>query len=163
MSDDVLLRVDGEVDRPADLSLADLSAIDAAHQVADASTLSPNRKGAAVTLEGLLELVGVRPSGVYLTLHASADDFHASVPLAVVRGRGYFVYRLGEEPLPLSDGGPVRFFIPDPDACQTGEVDECANVKFLDHVELTQQRGHDNRPTDEEQHAQLHEKEQERQ
>jgi DMSO/TMAO reductase YedYZ molybdopterin-dependent catalytic subunit len=160
MSNDVLLRVDGEVDRPAELTLADLSAIDAAHQVADAGTLSPSRKGAAVTLEGLLRLVGARPSAKFLTLHASADDFHASVPLEVVRERGYFVYRLGEESLPASDGGPVRFFIPDPEACQAGEVDECANVKFLDHVELSEQRGHDNRPTDEDEHAKLHENEQ---
>lgn len=160
MSSDILLRVDGEVDRPAELSLDDLSAIDAAHQVADAGTLSPNRKGAAVTLDGLLLLVGARPSAKFLTLHASADDFHASVPLEAVRGQGYFVYRLGDEPLPASDGGPVRFFIPDPDACQAGEVDECANVKFLDHVELTEQRGYDNRPTDEDEHARLHEKEQ---
>ena len=159
MNTDILLRVDGEVDQPAELSLDDLSAIDAAHQVADAGTLDPNRKGAAVTLEGLLLLVGARPSAKYLTLHASADDFHASVPLEAVRGKGYFVYRLGEQPLPASDGGPVRFFIPDPDACQAGEVDECANVKFLDRVELTDQRGHDNRPTDEEQHARLHGKE----
>ena len=157
MTDDILLRVDGDVDRPAELSLADLSAIDAAHQVADAGTLSPNRKGAAVTLEGLLLLVGARPAAKFLTLHAAADDFHASVPLEAVRDRGYFVYRLGAQPLPASDGGPVRFFIPDPEACQVGEVDECANVKFLDHVELTEQRGHDNRPTDEEQHAKLHE------
>ncbi|MCH8042766.1 MAG: molybdopterin-dependent oxidoreductase [Planctomycetes bacterium] len=157
MTDDILLRVDGEVDQPAELSLADLSAIDAAYQVADAGTLSPSRRGVAVSLEGLLLLVGVRPSAKFITLHASADDFHASVPLEAVRGQGYFVYRLGEQPLPASDGGPVRFFIPDPDACQVGEVDECANVKFLDHVELTEQRGHDNRPTDEEQHAKLHE------
>ena len=160
MTDDILLRVDGDVDRPAELSLDDLSAIDAAHQVADAGTLSPNRKGAAVSLMGLLELVGARPSAKYLTLHASADDFHASVPLSAVRDQGYFVYRLGEQPLPVSDGGPVRFFIPDPDACQAGEVDECANVKFLEHVELSEQRGHDNRPTDEDEHARLHEKEQ---
>ena len=156
MTDEILLRVDGEVDRPAKLTLADLSAIDAAHQVADAGTLSPNRKGAAVTLEGLLLLVGARLSAKYLTLHASADDFHASVPLEAVRGQGYFVYRLGEQPLPTSDGGPIRFFIPDPEACQAGEVDECANVKFLEEIILTSGKGKDTRPQDEDEHAAIH-------
>ena len=38
------------------------------------------------------------------------------------------------------------------------EIDECANVKYLDHIELTAGKGHDNRPHDEQQHAALHAK-----
>ena len=66
------------------------------------------------------------------------------------------VYRIKEEVLPITAGGPVRFFIWDSAACQSAEVDECANVKFLDHIELTVERGFDNRPEDEEEHARLH-------
>ena len=51
---------------------------------------------------------------------------------------------------------PARFFIPDHAACHTDEVDECANVKFVDHIELTVGKGFDNRPEDDEEHERLH-------
>ena len=41
------------------------------------------------------------------------------------------------------------------------DIDECANVKFLDHIELTAERGFDNRPEDEEEHARLHREQEE--
>ena len=154
-----MLRIDGEVNRPVTLSLADLGAIDARHQVADVSRLDPKRRGQAVTLAGLLAHVGVRPAAAYLTLHSAADDFHASIPLAAVRDSALLIYQLDGAPLPAKAGGPVRFLIPDHAACHTAEIDECANVKFVDHIELSVERGQDNRPQDEEDHARLHERE----
>ncbi|MCA9220433.1 MAG: hypothetical protein KDA71_08910, partial [Planctomycetales bacterium] len=56
------LRIDGEVERPRELTLADLAALDAADQVADVSQYDPKRKGAAVRLSGLLKLVGAKSS-----------------------------------------------------------------------------------------------------
>jgi len=106
----------------------------------------------------LLALVRPRAGVRYLTLHASNDDFHASIPLDSVRDRAILIYRLNGQPLPLSAGGPLRFFIPDFAACHTQEVDECANVKFVDRIELSQERGQDNRPSEEEEHAKLHER-----
>lgn len=156
MSDDVLLRVDGEVERVLELRLADLAAIDAKYQLGDVSQFDPKRRGDAVSLEGVLALAGVKPSGSYLTLHASADDFHASVPLEAVRNGGALIYRLDGEPLPSSKGGPVRFLVRDAAACRSDEVDECANVKFVDRLELTAGRGYDNRPSDDEAHEELH-------
>jgi len=156
MSDSTLLQIDGDVERTLALSFADLAAIDARHQVADVSRLDPKRRGDAVRLAGLLELAGVRPSARYITLHASSDDFHASIPLDAVRDRAILIYRLEQEPLPAKAGGPVRFFIPDFAACHTHEVDECANVKFVDRIELSPTRGRDNRPEEEREHAELH-------
>ena len=161
VADPVILVVNGEVDRPAQLSLDDLAAIEANSQVADVSRLDPKRRGKAVTLAGLLAHVRVRPTAQYLTLHSASDDFHASVPLAAVRERGLLIYALDDGPLPAKAGGPVRFLIPDYAACHTDEVDECANVKFVDHIELTAVRGRDNRPSDEEAHADLHRREEE--
>ncbi len=69
------------------------------------------------------------------------------------------IYALDGEPLPAKAGGPLRFFIPDFAACHSADVDECANVKFVDHIELTAARGRDNRPTDEAEHAELHRRE----
>ena len=156
MSDSTLLKIDGDVERTLALSFDDLAAIDARRQVADVSRLDPKRRGDAVQLSALLEMAGVRPAARYITLHASSDDFHASIPLDAVRDRAIVIYRLDQGPLPLSAGGPVRFFIPDCAACHTHEIDECANVKFVDRIELSAQRGQDNRPAEEREHAELH-------
>jgi len=152
----VVLRIDGEVQRPLALTFADLTAVDSQYQVPDVSQLAPKRSGGAVRLEGLLAQAGIKPTGDYLTLHSSTDDFHASIPLAAVRERAVLIYRLDDGPLPVKAGGPVRFFIPDHAACHVAEVDECANVKFVDRIELTRGRGYDNRPAEEEEHAELH-------
>jgi DMSO/TMAO reductase YedYZ molybdopterin-dependent catalytic subunit len=155
MAADALV-IDGEVERPALVSFADLAALAEAHQVPDVSRLDPKRKGDAVKLAALLERVRPKPSVKYLTLHSSSDDFHASIPLEAVRDRAILIYRLDGRPLPESAGGPVRFFIPDFAACHSGEIDQCANVKFVDRIEFTTSRGIDNRPQDENEHAKLH-------
>ncbi|MCE9603453.1 MAG: molybdopterin-dependent oxidoreductase [Planctomycetia bacterium] len=156
---DARLVIDGEVDAPLRLSFADLAAIDAEFQIVDVGTLDPKRSGDAVRLEGLLQRSGVRPDAAWLTLHASRDDFHASIPLTAIRARAIVIYRLQGEPLPVAAGGPFRFFVPDFAACHSAEVDECANVKFVDRIELSAVRGFDNRPHDADEHAELHHKE----
>ncbi len=153
------LRIDGEVERPAQLSTHDLAALNEADQIADVSRLDPKRHGRAVRLSGLLAHVGARATAKYLTLHATADDFHASIPLEAVRDRAVLIYELDGAPLPAKAGGPLRFLVPDHAACRMDEIDDCANVKFVDHIELTVERGRDNRPTDEEEHADLHRRE----
>lgn len=156
MSDEIILRVEGEVERPAELAFADLEAVDPAMQVEDVSRIVPGRTGDAVRLEGILNLVHPRPSATYLTLHASADDFHASIPLAAIHASALLVYRLDGKPLPVAKGGPLRLLIPDSAACHSEEIDECANVKFVDGIELSAGRGRDNRPETEEEHERLH-------
>jgi DMSO/TMAO reductase YedYZ molybdopterin-dependent catalytic subunit len=155
-----LLTIDGEVESPATLSLEDLAAFDVAQQVLDVSRIDPKRQGDAITLAGLLARVKPKAGAKYLTLHASRDDFHASIPLDAVREKAILIYRLAGEPLPESAGGPVRFYIPDFAACHTSEIDECANVKFVDRIEFSAIPGKDNRPHDAAEHAELHEREQ---
>jgi len=154
-----MLTIGGEVAAPRSLSFADLAAIDAEYQVADVSKLMPGRRGDAVRLSGILKLVQPRERAKYLGLHSSSDDFHASIPLAAVADRALVIYRLDGQPLPVKAGGPVRFFIPDFAACHTEEIDECANVKFVDRIELTADKGVDNRPHDGAEHEALHAKE----
>jgi hypothetical protein len=153
---EVMLKIEGDVGQPRTLTFADLAAIPAEHQVNDVSRIVPGRQGDAVTLKGLLELV--QPSGTakWLGLHSSTDNFHASIPLAAVSERAIVMYRQNGQPLPAQAGGPVRFFIPDFAACHTHEIDECANVKFVDRIELTADKGFDNRPHDGDEHAELH-------
>jgi DMSO/TMAO reductase YedYZ molybdopterin-dependent catalytic subunit len=156
MSDPTILRIDGAVERPLSLTYDDLAAFPESEQVPDVSRYHPERKGDGVTLEALLARCRPRPEADYLTLHAGRDDFHVSIPLAAVRGEGIAVYRLGDGPLPSERGGPIRFLIRDPAACHTDELDDCANVKYLDRIELTVRRGRDTRPADESAHAALH-------
>ena len=153
-----MLRIDGDVEQPRTLALEDLAAIDPAQQVPDVRKLEAKRTGEAVRLSAVLELVKPRASARYLGLHSSTDDFHASIPLDAVAGRALIIYRIDGRPLTLDSGGPLRFFIPNYAECHTAEVDECANVKHVDHIELTREKGFDNRPTDEQEHQELHER-----
>jgi DMSO/TMAO reductase YedYZ molybdopterin-dependent catalytic subunit len=155
-----MLTIAGNVASPRSLSFADLAAMSPEHQVADVSRLMPGRKGDAVKLAGILELVQPNNSAKWLGLHSSSDDFHASIPLDAVADKALVIYRLDGQPLPEKSGGPVRFFIPDFAACHTHEIDECANVKFVDRIEFTAEKGFDNRPHDGNEHAALHAKEQ---
>jgi DMSO/TMAO reductase YedYZ molybdopterin-dependent catalytic subunit len=156
MNDEVALVIDGLVERPLRLTLDDLDALPEPARVADVSRFHPKRRGDGVTLEAILERAGVRPEANYATLHADRDDFHVSVPLEPLRGQGIVVYRLGDGRLGIEDGGPIRFLVRDPTVCHTGELDECANVKYLSRVELTTRRGRDTRPTTEAEHEALH-------
>src|SRR5687767_14409195 len=143
-----MLAIAGDVAHPLTLTFADLAAIGAEHQVADVSRLVPGRKRDAVRLAGILALVRPHASAKWLGLHAARDDFHASIPLDAVVDKALVIYRLDGQPLPEKAGGPVRFFIPDFAACHTHEIDECANVKFVDSIALTAAKGPDNRPHD---------------
>ena len=156
MSDDVILTVDGKVERPLRLTFADLAAFPEPTQVRDVSRFHPTRKGDGVILDVILEKAAVLPSANSLTLHAQRDDFHVSVPLEPLRGQGIVVYRVGPDPLGVEHGGPIRFLIRDPSACHTDQLDECANVKYLSRIELTERRGRDTRPADDKAHEALH-------
>jgi hypothetical protein len=152
----VILQVDGEVESARSFTRHDLAAVDDRFQIADVSQIDPKRKGRAVRLEGVLDVVQPKTSARYLTLHASLDDFHASVPLDMVRETGLFIYEKDNQPLEAAGGGPLRFYIKNFADCHSSEVDECANVKFVDRIELTAEKGHDNRPSDDDEHQQLH-------
>jgi DMSO/TMAO reductase YedYZ molybdopterin-dependent catalytic subunit len=156
MTAKAVLRIDGEVTTARELTFDDLAALPAEFQLSDVSRIDPKRQGDAVRLSGLLQLVGALPTSKYLGLHSRSDDFHASIPLAPVRDRAILIYRLDGKPLTAQSGGPFRFFIPDFAACHTHEIDECANVKFVDHIELTDSAGRDNRPHDGQEHEELH-------
>lgn len=156
MNNSTLLRITGEVTSPRELTFADLCAIDVQFQFPDVSSLAGGRKGTAITLDGLLQIAGAKASAKYLGLHSAADNFHASIPLEGVREKAFLIYALDGQPLSTKAGGPCRFFVPDHLACRSAEIDECANVKFVDTLELSAAKGHDNRPHDDAAHAALH-------
>ena len=157
----VLLRFEGAVERPVGVTFEDLDGMPDEVRVADVSRFQPTRKGDAVTLEALLELAGPGPQATHVTLHADRDDFHVSIPLDAIRQQGLVVYKVGGERLGVEQGGPIRLLIRDPSACHAGELDECANVKYLSRIELTAGRGRDTRPVDDAGHQALHDRQSE--
>jgi len=140
-----LLTVDGEVAQPLTLTFDDLVAVPASDQIPDVSQLDERRSGSGVTLQALVSRAQPKPSATHVTLHASSDGFAASVPLADVIDQAILVYGLQGAPLPKDQGGPIRFLIPDAAACKTAELDTCANVKFVDRIELSAGQGRDTR------------------
>ena len=153
------LKLSGELANAREFTLADLRALPSEFQIEDVSTADASRQGRGVWLAGLLDAVSPSASAQYVTLHASADDFHASIPLAAVRERSFVIYERDGQPLPAAAGGPFRFAIRDSTACQTAEIDECANVTFVEWMEFSAKRGQDNRPQDDNEHAALHDQE----
>jgi DMSO/TMAO reductase YedYZ molybdopterin-dependent catalytic subunit len=159
MSDSpVLLRVEGAVEHPLSVTFEDLERVPEVDRVVDVSRFQPSRRGDGVTLDSLLARAVPSRDATHVTLHAYRDDFHVSIPVEVIRGQGVVVYRVGDGPLAPEQGGPVRLLIRDPSSCHTGELDDCANVKYLSRIELTTRRGVDTRPLDEEAHRALHER-----
>src|SRR6476646_2997074 len=128
---DAVLQIDGAVEHQLALGIADLAAFPAAAQFADVSRLHASRRGDGVTLDAILERAAVRATAKYLILHADRDDFHVCVPFEAIKGQGIVVYKLGSGALGVEQGGPIRLIILDPSACHTGELYDCANVKYL--------------------------------
>lgn len=156
MSEPTVMRIEGEVDCPLSLTMGQLREIAPQEHVTDLIAIGYRRHGAAIRLQDLLAAVGASDRATHLGLHASRDNFHASIPLDAVRDRGVLVFSHNGRDIPSSEGGPLRFFIPDHAACKMDEVDECANVKFVDRIELTTGKGMDNRPANEDEHRRLH-------
>ena len=147
------LEVGGLVGSPRTYDFAGLAALPG--QIADVSELAGGRVGGAVRLTTLIERSSPDANAAFITLFAEGD-YSASVPLAAVIDQAVLIYRLDDGPLPAAQGGPIRFLIPDVAACQTAEVDSCANVKFLRRIELGAERGRDSRPRTKAAHAELH-------
>ena len=138
------LRVEGLVKTPRSFAYADLATLDG--QVADVGTVVEGRAGSGVSFPALIAAVGKRAGATHATLEATDGSFTASLPLEDL-ANGVVTYKLGDGPLPDAKGGPVRFLMPHTDACRTGGVDACANVKGLGRIELTAGPGPDTRPT----------------
>ena len=149
----VELEVGGLVGAPRSYDFAALGALP--DQIPDVSELADGREGAAVRLTTLIEQSRPDAEAAFITLFAEGD-YSASVPLDAIVDQAILIYKLGDGPLPAAQGGPIRFLIPDVAACQTAEVDSCANVKFLRRIELGRERGRDSRPRTKAAHAQLH-------
>jgi DMSO/TMAO reductase YedYZ molybdopterin-dependent catalytic subunit len=148
-----VVQVTGLVEQALTLDYDALAALP--EQIADVSKLAEERQGGAVTLASVIGKAGATDEARYITLFAEGD-YSASVPLDSVLDQAILIYQLEGAPLPTEMGGPVRFFIPDVAACQTADVDTCANVKYVRRIELSAEPGVDSRPKNVNQHVELH-------
>ena len=153
MADMPVLQITGEVDSPRSFHFRELCELGG--QIGDLASLVPGREGMAVPLRVILEAVAPKAEATHLTLESTRGGFSASAPLEDLEN-GIVAYRLGEDPLPETRGGPYRFFLPEAGSCHTGAVDACANVKSLGTIRLTRGPGRDTRPTTAEEHQDLH-------
>lgn len=157
MKEEAVLRLGGEFERPVDLTFEDFKLFPPEDQVPDVGQLDTRRRGRGVRLEALLRHACIRPTARYLTVRATRDGFAASVPLDAIPKDAVIIYGDEDRPLTSEQGGPFRLLIPDAAACRTREIDECANVKFVDHIEARAKPGPDTRPQTPAEHAALHE------
>lgn len=150
------LKISGEVENELEFSIEELEAFRVEEKVEDVRKLGSNREGAGVYLQAILSRVKPKPTVRYITFHSPSDDFLASVPIDRVAEAGVVTYAVGGKAMSREQGGPFRFIIPDPAPCQSDEVDECANVKFLEEIILSAEKGRDTRPADDDEHAKIH-------
>lgn len=94
-----------------------------------------SRTGRAVPVSALLGAVELR-DGDELILTSSADGFCATLPMAAAAEVGLIWFAGADGPLTKEQGGPFRFFIPNAAECKTAVLDNCANVKFVDRIEV---------------------------
>jgi DMSO/TMAO reductase YedYZ molybdopterin-dependent catalytic subunit len=127
------LRIEGRVRQPRELSFDDLAALPG--QIDDVGTLAPGRKGGAVRLGAVLDAAVPEADATAVTLESTDGAFSQEAPLAALR-EAVVIYRLGEEPLPPEEGGPVRFLIPNLEECLSEGVDRCTNVKRLGRIRV---------------------------
>lgn len=136
------LTITGEVNSEKSFLFNDLAAMP--EQVEDVGKEVDGRQGHGVRLRALIDQAGRKPDANHATLASTDGAFTASVPLDDILD-AILVYQLNGEPLPEQYGGPIRFLIPDAQACHTGGADTCANVKFLGRIELTKGKVEDSR------------------
>jgi DMSO/TMAO reductase YedYZ molybdopterin-dependent catalytic subunit len=127
------LTITGHVENQLHLRFADFAALPA--QIEDVGTVVQARKGGAVALAAVFQKAVVHPAATHAVLISRDGAFSARVALKEI-AKAVLVYRMGTEPLPISDGGPVRFLNPDAIACEPGNKLACANVKHLGAIEL---------------------------
>jgi DMSO/TMAO reductase YedYZ molybdopterin-dependent catalytic subunit len=130
---------------------AALAALPATAQVPDVGVLVRGKKGRGVRLATLVAKAGPTEQARYLDILSSDPAFAISVPLEEVLEDGIVVYEQNGSALAPENGGPFRLLV-------SGHADECVNVKSIVKLVLSEVRGRDTRPKDDEEHRKLHAK-----
>ena len=122
------LKVTGRVARPIQLEWQELAATVGALDETAAADLDIS--GAAVPVASLLERADPLPEATHGTVVGGDSNYTASIPLEDLLVGGWLAYRLGNDPLPAQQGGPLRLIV-----LQGSTL--CWNVKDVTEIRLT--------------------------
>lgn len=120
---------------PVELTHDDFASCPMEMQIADVSKIDDRRAGRAIQFGDFLKQLDIPANVTACVLQATADDYSNRVPIEAVR-EGFLIYELNGEPLASENGGPFRFFIANTKVCGSAPIDNCANVKFVDRIEI---------------------------
>lgn len=148
------LRVSGEVGRPAAFRREDLGGFDSHEKIAVEKAGGDGATREGVYLQSILSRVQPRPTVRYISLRSPSDGFFVCVPVEGIAERAVILATTGGAPMDAKEGGPFRFFIPGAPACQSAEIDACANVKHLEEIILSDRPLEDTRPASKDEHLQ---------
>jgi len=119
---DWVLPISGLVDKPLNLTLADLRKYPPMDQYVTLACISNNvggeligtTKWTGVSVQKVLADAGVKPEAFYMELHG-ADGYFETVGLETIGKdeRVMFTYAWDDKPLPEEHGFPLRIYIPD--------------------------------------------------
>jgi DMSO/TMAO reductase YedYZ molybdopterin-dependent catalytic subunit len=113
---DYQLVVDGLVDRPLNLSYAELTALPMTRLVKDFQCVTgwrvPKVPWTGVQLHELLDRAGVKPQAKALTFTSFDGQYTESLTLSQARRSDVLVaYQLEDKPIAAEHGGPVRLYV----------------------------------------------------
>lgn len=133
---DYRLKVDGMVERPLTLTLADLRARPATRLVLDFQCVTGWRVAdvhwTGVKLADLLDEAGVAQGGTALRLYSFDGEYTESLTLDQARRHDVIAaYRMLDGPVSHEHGGPVRLYV--------GPMYGYKSLKWLDRIEVVDQ------------------------
>jgi DMSO/TMAO reductase YedYZ molybdopterin-dependent catalytic subunit len=120
-----LIAIGGEVSIPRSFTFEELALLP--EQQEEPSLLLGGRVIRAVRLAAALLRLGVKPWARFAVVEAR-DGYRANIPIDAV-GDCLLVYAVGEQPLPVDLGGPLRLL--------TRGLGRCANVKDVATLSFT--------------------------
>lgn len=142
------LRVTGLVDRPMELTLADIKAMAPTRLVKDFQCVTgwrvPDVPWKGVKLSEVLDAAGVKPEGRAIAFKSFDGSYTESLTLAQARRPDVLVaYELEDKPVSRAHGGPVRLYV--------APMYGYKSIKWMDEIEVTaaveegywEQRGYD--------------------
>lgn len=128
------LKVTGLVDRPLELTLADLKAMPATRLVKDFQCVTgwrvPDVAWTGVLLSAVLDAAGVAPGAGALAFRSFDGAYTESLTLVQARRPDVLVaYEMEDEPVSRAQGGPVRLYV--------APMYGYKSLKWLDEIEVT--------------------------
>lgn len=111
------LRIEGDVDRPLELTYDELLALPSVRQTSDFHCVEgwgvDDVRWEGVSMQTVIELVGPRPDARFITFHSMGGVYADSLTIEQASLSDVLLaYRMYEEPLPPGHGAPLRLVMP---------------------------------------------------